>query len=375
MPIPRIDSVEPVTILLVDDSSANRARRRIPLEAAGFQVVEADSGAACEAAVADRWPEIVLLDVTLADTSGFDLTRCIKALASEAQRHTAVLLISPEFRNSASRIESLESGADGYLTEPMSDAELVASLRAVTRGLQVVSQALASERALREADRAKTEFLATVSHELRQPLNAALAALEVMKTRRDRAKGEKARDALGRQLQQMRVIVEDLLDATQVVRRQVPLNAQPEDLRNVLHGALETARPPITERQQQLSFTVPTVPVVLHADAARLQQVFVNLLSNASRYTPNGGAIDLRLDVTATAATVRVSDTGAGIAPEHLPHIFDLFSRGTTAGKGLGIGLAVARQLVELHGGTIEACSAGVGRGCEFVVSFPAPTV
>jgi PAS domain S-box-containing protein len=478
------------------------------LEAAGFQVLEADSGAACEAALAVAWPDIVLLDVTLPDTHGFDLTRRIKARAADANQQTAAVLISASFRESQSRVEGLESGADGYLIEPVSDTELVASIQAFTRGLHVLRHAIANEQlldalfehipegvtvadapdvtirrvsrygialtgrsedalvgipaadhpdrwaiyrpdglrpaapqelpltrsvvtgevitdeewvmkradgrhvtilcnagpirdrkgrvtggviawrditerkdaeralraqaqALREADTAKTEFLAVVSHELRQPLHAARAALAVMKMRPERGTGEKARDALERQIDHMATIVDDLLDATRVVRGQVSLNLQPADLRDILQTAIETTRASIIERQQRLAFIAPEVPVPVHADAGRLRQVFVNLLSNASRYTPHAGAIDVHLDVSASEATVRVTDTGVGIAPDHLPHMFTLFSRGTTEGKGLGIGLAVARTLVELHRGTITARSAGVGHGSEFTVSLP----
>ena len=262
---------DPVTVLHVDDSAADRYRRRRVLEPAGFQVREAASGAACEAALAVAWPEIVLLDVKLPDTHAFDLTRRIKALAAERHEHAAVVLISAYFCDSDSRVAGLESGADGYLIEPVSDAELVMTLRAVSRGQRERQESerelRAQAQALREADSAKTEFLAMVSHELRQPLHAARAALGVMKMRRDRAAGEKARDVLERQVEQMTAIVDDLLDATRVVRRQVALNAQLGDLREIVQAAIETTRASVTEREQRLAFIAPEVPVRVHADA------------------------------------------------------------------------------------------------------------
>jgi signal transduction histidine kinase len=224
---------------------------------------------------------------------------------------------------------------------------------------------------LRRADEAKNDFLATVVHEVRQPIQAALAGLGVMKTRATRRAGERAREVVERQLHQIARITEDLLDATRIVRREVPLRLQPLDLCAVLRQSLETVRPAAATRELQLLGHVPAQPIPVRADAVRLEQVFVNLLSNAVRYTGSGGTIDLSVEALPDSAVVRVQDTGDGIAPEHLTRIFDLFVRGSSHPGGFGIGLSVARSLVESHGGTLTARSAGPGHGSEFTVRLP----
>lgn len=223
-----------------------------------------------------------------------------------------------------------------------------------------------------DASRAKDDFLATISHELRQPLAACLGALSMMKTRKDRAIGEHARDVLERQIMQMARLVEDLLDASQVVRGHVALRPELIDLVEIVQQAVDTVRPTTEERQQNLMVSAPAAPQRVNADPARLLQVFVNVLSNAAKYSGPGGAIRVLVECDTDHALVRVQDTGQGIAAKDLPHIFDLFVRASSEQHGgFGIGLAVARRLIEQHGGAIEARSGGPGQGSEFVIRLP----
>jgi two-component system CheB/CheR fusion protein len=221
------------------------------------------------------------------------------------------------------------------------------------------------------ATAAKDEFLALVAHELRQPLHASLAALRIMAARNSRASGEHARSVVERQVVQMTRLVEDLLDAARIVRGHVQLNVAPMDVRAVIERAADSLRPLMAERQHELIVSLPELPAVLDADAVRLEQVFANLLTNAAKYTDPGGRITISMTNAHGTASITIADTGRGIEPAALSGIFDLFARGASDVRGFGVGLAVTRRLVELHGGTIHAWSAGPGRGSEFVVSLP----
>jgi signal transduction histidine kinase len=361
----------PTSVLHVDDSLADRYRRRRSLEAAGFRVMDVGTGKAARTTIAVDPPDVVLLDVRLPDTNGFNLAREIKAEASATQRDIGVILISAYFVESEYRVKGLESGADAYLSEPTTDDELVATLRAVSRRVEQLKRARENERLLDASNQAKNDFLATVVHEVRQPIQAALAAIGVMKSRVDRRTGQRARDVVERQLLLITRIVEDLLDATRIMRGDFALQLEPHDLGEVLRRSLETMRATLTERQLQVVTAIPSAPVRVEADASRLQQVFVNLLSNAARYTPSGGTVEITVETSSGVAIVRMKDTGEGISPERLPRIFDLFVRGSQHSGGFGIGLAVVRALVGAHGGTVQAASGGSGTGSEFVVTLP----
>jgi signal transduction histidine kinase len=371
------DDARLLTVLHVDDAPVDQYRRRKTLERAGFTVLDAATGADALAAIAAHAPDIVLLDVKLPDTNGFDLTRTIKTSAAGAAGELGVILISAFFTESEFRVRGLESGADAYLSEPISDAELTASIGAIARRVEELKAARRKEQLLdrrteelKVADRAKNEFLAAVVHELRQPISAAVAALALMKLRPDRRSGEAAREVVERQMQQITRITDDLLDATRIVRGQVTLQIAPRDLTSIVRRALETVGADMATRRIRLLSSIPGAPVMAPADESRLEQVLVNLLSNALRYTPSGGEIDVGLESTDANAVIRVRDTGEGIPADRLVRIFDLFVRGGSS-QGLGIGLAVAKALVEAHGGTIAAHSDGPGKGSEFVVRLP----
>ncbi len=226
---------------------------------------------------------------------------------------------------------------------------------------------------VREAMKVKDEFLASVAHELRQPINAALAALGLMRAQHDTDAGGRASVVLERQLRQMSRVVDDLLEASRIVRGDVALELTEIDLRAPVRDALDTVAPAVDGGRHHLEVALPDSPVVVRADGARIQQVLVNVLSNAAKYTPEGGTIRVAMHPGPDRVAVHVRDSGIGIPPEALTRIFDLFARSAAgrAHRGFGIGLAVARQLIEQHGGTIEARSDGPGAGSEFIVSLP----
>jgi signal transduction histidine kinase len=227
------------------------------------------------------------------------------------------------------------------------------------------------------AYRLKNEFLATVCHELRSPIGAIQNAVNVLR-RRGRTKvtvQHHMHEVIDRQAKQMAFLVAGLLDITRIDRGQLALRRERVDLRTVLRNAVETLEWDLRGRSHRLSLRWPESSVWLVADAARLEQVFVNLLGNASKYTEMGGELGLSLHVSDGSAVVRVRDSGIGIAPDVLPRIFDLFMQADTAaprsGCGLGIGLALVRAIVESHGGSATAVSAGLGQGSEFTVRLP----
>ena len=238
----------------------------------------------------------------------------------------------------------------------------------------------------RAADRAAahrhvSEQLVMVTHELRNCLGAVRIAASLIKLkRRQPAAAENARLVIERQAAQMAALINDLLEVallevSQGVAGWPPLRCERVDLRVVARHALETVAAEIGRRNQRLTVTLPEAPVWLQADAGRLEQVLVNLLGNASKYTDDAGELRLSVQHTTGEATVRVADSGAGIAPDVLPHVFDPFVQAHSslprAEPGIGIGLTVVRDLTEMHGGHVTAASAGLGQGSEFTVHLP----
>jgi PAS domain S-box-containing protein len=237
-----------------------------------------------------------------------------------------------------------------------------------------------AEMGLRDADRRKDEFLATLSHELRNPLAPLRSAVEVIRLARgDQELVERARATIERQLLHLVRITDDLLDVARITQNKVQLRRERIDLRTVLQSAIEATRPMLDTQMHSLTVHVPESPIWVDVDFTRIAQAVSNLLSNAAKYTEPRGHITVTASSSATDATIGVSDTGIGIPPELLPRIFDMFTqlqahRDRTYG-GLGIGLTLARRLVKLHGGTITASSAGLGRGSEFTIRLPLDTV
>jgi PAS domain S-box-containing protein len=230
--------------------------------------------------------------------------------------------------------------------------------------------------ALQEADRRKDEFLAMLGHELRNPLAAianASHSLAQMPPADPRARAVQGR--IARQTRHMTRMVDDLLDVSRLRGRTIELRREPIQLSVLLRRAEETVQSMLIGQEHELSVELPQTPVWLEADPVRLEQVLVNLLTNAVRYTPSGGRIWLTGAVEGGRAVIRVRDTGVGLAPEHRPRLFELFSQIHGVGepnRGLGVGLFLVKQLVELHGGVVTADSPGLGQGSTFAISLPA---
>ena len=233
-----------------------------------------------------------------------------------------------------------------------------------------------AEAALREADRRKDEFLATLAHELRNPLAPLSNALQVLTLAGDdRGSAEQARRLMERQLSHLVRLVDDLLDVSRITTGKIELRKERVDVKAIVDSALETCGPFIEQSGHQLAVSLPPGPLPLDADVTRLAQVVFNLLHNAAKYTDRGGHIALTAEQEASDVVITVRDDGIGIAPEALPRLFEIFSQADhslgRAQGGLGIGLSLVRGLVELHGGTVSVHSAGLGRGSEFTVRLP----
>jgi PAS domain S-box-containing protein len=232
-----------------------------------------------------------------------------------------------------------------------------------------------AEQQLREADRRKDEFLATLAHELRNPLAPITNAAHYLKAIVAEPKAAWGLGVIERQVQNMARLLDDLLDVSRISRNKLVLRRQQVELAQVLQQAIETSRPLVDMGGHELAVRLPPEPVLLDADPLRLAQVFSNLLTNAAKYTPGGGHIELDAQCNGDEARIRVRDDGIGITAEMMPRLFEIFSQAAPALErsqgGLGIGLSLVRGLVELHGGHIEAHSEGAGRGSEFVVTLP----
>lgn len=278
------------------------------------------------------------------------------------------------------------SGHGGTSTAPADDRQaLVDQLQAVNEQLVVSSmraqtmadQADTSRAEAETANRLKDEFLAVVSHELRTPLSAVLGWVRLLATGQlGPAHATRAVATIERNAKALARIIDDLLDISRLLGGGVRIERKPVDLIAVIQGALDEVHPNASARSLEPNFTCAEVrPYLVAGDALRLQQVVANLLTNAIKFTSAGGHIDVRLSAVGSDATIEVSDTGQGITPEFLPHVFDRFTQAEGSAirrhGGIGLGLAIVRALVERHGGTVLAVSPGLGRGATFTVTIP----
>jgi signal transduction histidine kinase/CheY-like chemotaxis protein len=232
-----------------------------------------------------------------------------------------------------------------------------------------------AEEALRDADRRKDEFLATLAHELRNPLAPISNAVQLMRRPDGRRQADRVVEMVGRQVRQIVRLVDDLMEVSRITRGKIDLRLERVPIAEVVHGAVETSQLAIERAGHQLALALPDEALVLQADRVRLTQVFANLLNNAAKYTDPGGRIWVDVWRDGAEVAVSVRDTGIGIPPEELPRVFDMFAQvHRAAGRGqggLGIGLTMVRSLVEMHHGRVEAHSGGSGKGSEFLVRLP----
>jgi len=278
------------------------------------------------------------------------------------------------------RIHALEDEVDALRTMAAEKRRLddtVVQLREANEHLVLAAvQAQHLQEDAEAANRRQNEFLAMLAHELRNPLSPiGMAASLLERTPNATPQIHKLSGVIARQVDHMAKLLDDLLDAARISSGKITLSTQPLVLADVLQQAVETMQPRIQERRQGLQLELPAEMVVVEGDQVRLTQVFTNLLANASKYTGEGGRLCLAARADAEQVSITIEDNGAGIAPEIIPYIFDLFTQGprslARSEGGLGVGLNVVRNLVSMHAGTVEAESRGAGQGSRFTVRLP----
>jgi signal transduction histidine kinase len=309
-------------------------------------------------------------------------TRLKKTVTSpilELTRATQKVIDDRDFSARVAKTTDDEVGVlvDAFNAMLVEVGERSAAVEASNRSLQAeTEERRAAEAALRDADRRKDEFLATLAHELRNPLAPMVNAVAILRRAgKDQQVAERAHAMMERQLAQMVRLVDDLLDVARITTGKLTVRRESIELAPIVRSAVETVRPLMDARKHQLTVSLPAEPIHLNADATRLGQVFSNLLNNAAKYTEDGGHIAFSAERADGWLTVRVTDDGIGIAPETLPRIFEMFAQVDQSIErkqaGLGVGLTLARRLIELHEGTIEVRSPGLGKGSTFIVRLP----
>jgi signal transduction histidine kinase len=401
-------------ILIIDDNPEDRALYRRFLSKSGnnFDFIECATGADGLRACLESSPDCILLDYRLPDMDGVELLAQLNNACADL---CAVVVLT---RNGSETIavQSLQKGAQDYLSKDALSPETLArsidnaiekvilrrELLARTEMLAKANAELESQRATLEdevqqrtaelrkahdteqelrkraegANRMKDEFLALLSHELRTPLNAILGWLAAIQSERlNDEQRKKALDSITRNGFALAQLIEDLLDVSGMMTGKFRIGRQPTDLNSIAQSALESIQPLAEEKSLKLLTEIGRDPVTVSADPDRIRQAIINVLSNAVKFTEKDGSITLRLETDDNHAKLEVSDTGIGIRPEFMPFVFERFSQADLSIKrrhgGLGIGLAIVRHIVELHGGTVKAHSRGIGQGTTITLRVP----
>jgi signal transduction histidine kinase len=394
-----MSAVEKVNILLVDDQPAKLLSYEAMLAELDENLIKANSAKEALEILLKNEITVVLMDVSMPDVDGFELAEIIRG--HPRYQKTAIIFVSAVHLTDNDALKGYEMGAVDYVSVPVVPdllrakvsvfIELYRKTREYERLTRELEQRVAERTAeleaanvrqraltdrLREADHRKDEFLALLAHELRNPLASVRNAASVMRMKVTQdAELVWCREVIERQADQLTRLVDDLLDVSRITQGKIKLRVEVLDLAEVVNYAVETSRTQVEQRGHVLNITLPGHPIRVDGDLTRLTQVIANLLTNAAKYQNQNGRIDLTVAEQDGMAVVTVCDQGIGIAPEMLTRVFELFAQGERsldhAQGGLGIGLSLVRTLVEMHGGTVSAASAGLGMGSEFVVCLP----
>jgi signal transduction histidine kinase len=386
------NSKDPVNVLLVDDQPAKLLSYETILSSLGENLIRANSGREALEHLLKRPIAVVLVDVCMPELDGFELAAMIRS--HPRFQKTAIILVSSILVEDVDRLKGYDYGAVDYISVPIvpgllrAKVAVFADLYRKTVALERLNQELEVrvaertaeiESARREAERAnqlKDEFLAILSHELRTPLNAITGwAHMLLNGGLDPKTQVKALETINRNALLEARIISDLLDVSRIVSGRLRLDLKPLDLSSVVQAAIDAVRPQAEAKPIHLvDMPLEEVPPVA-GDSARLQQIVSNLLTNAIKFTPANGHVQVRLDQVDGQAEITVQDDGPGIPPEFLPHIFERFRQGDTSTtrmhQGLGLGLTIVRRLVEMHGGTVHAMNREDGLGAVFSVNLP----
>jgi signal transduction histidine kinase len=373
--------IGPVHFLLVDDLEENLLSLESLLRRDGLALLKARSGTEALELMLQYDVALAILDVQMPGMDGFELAELMRG--TERTRRVPIIFVTAGAADRQRRFRGYETGAVDFLTKPI-EPDILRSKAGVFFELYQQRRQIAAQRdeleasaaALMEADRRKDEFLATLAHELRNPLAPIRSGLDILRASPSALNGEEIRDMMHRQLSHLVRLVDDLLDVSRVSQGKIELRKERIALSDILKTAVEASDPLITAGRHELTLDLPDAPVWLDADLTRLSQVVSNLLNNAAKYTPDGGKIVVSARRDRDEVLIIVSDNGVGIPSDMVPRVFDLFTqvRDTLhrSHGGLGIGLSLVKRLVEMHGGAIAAESAGPGKGSAFRLRLPA---
>lgn len=390
-------AADPARILIVDDEGCKRQVLAAMLGPQGFLILTAQSGEEALTLVARDPPDLIVLDLIMPGMDGCRVAAILKG--DFATRHIPIIMVTA-LDDREARLKGLEAGAEDFLSTPVDRAELCARVRNLLRlkdygeHFDRYSQRLEGEVASRTADlvesarsltlaleraehanRVQENLLARVSHELRTPLNSILGWADLLERDTSPALLHRGLPVIKRNALAQEQVIKSLLDASSIDAGHLRLETRATDLGLVVRTALEIVRPAAGAKRLSIVSTGEGPAIVL-GDPARLQQVVWNLLANAVKFTPEGGTIYVHLLSSGGRVRLEVSDDGIGIAPEFLPHVFSEFSQADTSPArkhmGLGLGLTIVRRLIEMHGGTVSAFSAGIDKGVTFAVELPA---
>ncbi|MBD2183983.1 response regulator [Planktothrix sp. FACHB-1355] len=392
-----------LNILVIDDNPTDRLliRREIEREFAEVRVKEITNDRTWEEALTENNFDVVVTDYQLGWNNGLEILKKLKSRYADLP-----VIMFTNSGNEEIAVEAMKSGLDDYIIKApnryirvpiaIRKALKAAEIRRRTTQLEAErEQLLAKEKAAREdaeaANRLKDEFLANLSHELRTPLNSMLGWAQMLRLKKlNEHDYRRAVETIERNTKSLARLIEDLLDVSRIITGNLSLNFEQIELAPVIEAALNTVRPVAETKAIDINFVKDLEVQPILGDASRLQQIMWNLLSNAVKFTPRGGSVEIRLSTVIddrseekssafpmSCTQIRVSDTGQGIEREFLPYVFDRFRQAdssiTRSFGGLGLGLAIVRHLVELHGGTVKVESPGIGKGATFTVQFPLP--
>jgi signal transduction histidine kinase len=384
----------PIDILLVDDEARNLDALEAILEGPQYRLLRAQDADRALRLLLENDVAAIVLDIKMPQVDGFELAQMIKN--TRRFRETPIVFLTAHLIDDQNVIAGYDAGAVDYLTKPVNSQVLkhkiavFAELFRKTRELAELNEKLEervkertlelerSEAALRAAAQQKDEFLAILAHELRNPLGPLRSGLDLLLRRKEGEPGNpivaRTLGTMNRQLHHMVRLIDDLLDISRVSRGLLELKKAPVDLRELAAATVESLRPVFERRHQQLTLEGAEAIEAL-ADATRVAQIVTNLLTNASKFTPENGRITISLERDRDRALIKVADSGAGIPVDQIDRIFGMFARVKRADgdgpMGLGIGLALARRLAEMHGGALTAASAGENAGSTFTLSLP----
>jgi signal transduction histidine kinase len=383
---------DPVNILLVDDQPAKLLTYESILGELGENLIKVSSATEALECLLRHDVAVVLVDVVMPELDGYELAAMIRQHPRFQQ--TSIIFVSALMLTDLDRLRGYECGAVDYVPVPVvpeilrAKVSVFADLYRKTRALERLNAELeqrvadrtaaleATTAALQEADRRKDEFLAILAHELRNPLAPIRTAVQLLR-KRDLAETQtmRAREVIERQVQHLVCLIDDLLDVSRITRGMITLQRERVLIDAVVARAVETARPLIDARKHELMLDLPEELLSVEGDPTRLVQIIGNILHNSAKFMEPGGRIVLSVVREDSYAVISVRDFGMGIPGDLVPKIFDLFSqvhhKTETPHGGLGIGLALVRRLVEMHGGVVTAKSEGTGKGTELIVRLP----